>query len=83
MSKQKTEYSRKSEYVNISVSPILKQELEELVELGYFSNVSDAVRYAIHEMLARFRAEGKLPPKTAQERIRNAQLVEEREGEVE
>ncbi|AIY89936.1 ribbon-helix-helix domain-containing protein [Geoglobus acetivorans] len=69
--------------MNITVSPILKRELEELVERGYFSNVSDAVRYAIHEMLARFRAEGRLPPDSAEERIRHARLIEEREGELE
>ncbi len=85
MTKQKTEYERKSVYVNISLSPILKEELQELVELGYFSNISDAVRYAIHEMLAKFRAEGKLrkPPEDAQERIKNATLIEENEIEFE
>lgn len=88
MQKQKVETEqRKSVYVNVSLSPVLKDELHRLVEEGYFSNISDAVRYAIHEMLAKFRVEGKLkpkrPPESAEERIKHAQLVEEREGETE
>jgi|Deesub1362B_J571_1020462.scaffolds.fasta_scaffold00075_104 Arc/MetJ-type ribon-helix-helix transcriptional regulator len=83
---QKTEYERKSVYINVSLSPILKSELEQLVNQGYFSNVSDAVRYAIHDMLAKFRAEGKLkpkkPPETAEERVKNATYAGSKEVEV-
>ena len=83
MTKQKAEEVRKSIQLNITMSPILKQELQELVERGYFANVSDAARYAIHEMLARFRAEGKLkPPEKAEERIKKATLAESKDVEI-
>ena len=55
---------RKSEQLNISVSPYIAQQLKELVNLGYFSNVSDAVRYAITKMITEFEAQGKLPSKS-------------------
>jgi len=55
---------RKSEQLNISVSPYIAQQLRELVNLGYFSNVSDAVRYAITKMITEFEAQGKLPSKS-------------------
>ena len=75
---------RKSVYINVSVSPILKEELEELVKAGYFSNLSDAVRYAIHQMLAEFRAKGKLKPKREGdiEKRSEARIVSEEEREV-
>lgn len=61
MKNQKTKSKRKSIQLNIAVSPLIYERLKELVELGYFSNVSDAVRYAIHKMIAEFEVEGKLP----------------------
>ena len=53
----KVEGDRKSVQLNISVSPYLKKRLEELVERGLFSNVSDAVRYAIMKLLAEVEAQ--------------------------
>jgi hypothetical protein len=66
VSKAKTKYNRKSEQLNISVSPYIKEQLEELVERGLFSNISDAVRWAIAKMIAEFEAEGKIPKKSAE-----------------
>ncbi len=77
---------RKSEQLNISVSPYIKEQLEELVKVGYFSNVLDAVRWAIAKMLAEFEAQGKLkpkkPPEKAEERIKNAIHVSQKEVDV-
>jgi len=60
---------RKSEQLNISVSPYIAQQLKKLVSLGYFSNVSDAVRYAITKMITEFEAQGKLKPSKSAEEI--------------
>ncbi len=86
MPKQKlnVKHDRKSIQVNVGLSPILRDELQRFVDLEYFSNVSDGVRYEIHEMLTKFRDE-KLPSPfdDSQNRTKNAQLVDGNKGEVE
>jgi len=53
---------RKSVQLNITISPYLREQLQELVDRGMFSNISDAVRHAVHEMIARMETQGKLKP---------------------
>jgi Arc/MetJ-type ribon-helix-helix transcriptional regulator len=78
--------SRKSEQLNISISPYIKQQLEALVEQRLFSNVSDAVRYAITKMITEFETQGRLkpkkPPEMAEERVKNATYTGSKEVEV-
>jgi|GEM_PF-2026565 len=78
--KLETKQERKSEQLNISVSPYIHQRLKELVNLGLFSNVSDAVRYAIMKMIAEFEAQGKLSskPKTAKTAEEIAEEIEQK-----
>jgi len=47
-------------HINVSLPPLIRDKLDEIVELGYFNNISEAVRYAIQKMIFEFESEGKL-----------------------
>jgi len=88
MAKQKQIQTRK-ETLSVSISPYLKAKLNEMVESGDFANVSEIVNLALAEFIGKYEAKGKLkpktaekPPKTAEERTKNATLVSKKEVEV-
>ncbi len=75
----------KKDTISVSIPPYLKAKLKELVDSGEFSSVSELITIAISEFIGKYesrKAEQK-PPEDAQERIKNAVLLEERRGEVE
>ncbi|ADB58797.1 hypothetical protein Arcpr_1753 [Archaeoglobus profundus DSM 5631] len=86
MTRSDTKSERKSVQLNITVSPLIYERLKELVELGYFSSVSDAVRYAIHKMIAELEIQGKLPKKGEtsffEEYMRKRGWIKVDEGEI-
>ncbi|WP_148305922.1 hypothetical protein [Geoglobus acetivorans] len=58
--------------------------LEELMSTGDFKSTSQLLQIAVINLYKDYEAKGKLrkPPDSAEERIRHARLIEEREGEV-
>lgn len=89
MANQKQKYERKSIAFTISISPYLDLQLQELVDRGLFSTKSDAIKHAIHEMIARMETQGKLKPipvtesATAEEKITVEKKLEKiDEGEI-
>ena len=77
------EKSKKS--INVSLDGYIIDKINDLLKTGDFNGVSSLVRAAILELHRKYEIEGKLrkPPEDAQERIKNAQLIEEREVEIE
>ncbi len=69
---------------DIIISPYIQQLLDELVKTGDFTSESEIIRTAIINLYKDYEAKGKLrkPPEDAQERIKNAQLIEERDVEI-
>ncbi len=69
---------------DIIISPYIQQLLDELVKTGDFTSESEIIRTAVINLYKDYEAKGKLkkPPESAEERIKNATLVEEREVEV-
>ena len=57
--KDESKKGRKSVQVNVSMSPYIVEKLKELVEQGYFSSISDALRYAAAKLIAEFEAKNK------------------------
>lgn len=46
-----TAYGRKKDSINATVSPFLKKRVQELVESGEFSSMSDVVAHALNKFL--------------------------------
>ncbi len=61
-----------------------KAILEELMSTGDFKSISQLLQIAVINLYKDYEAKGKLrkPPENAQERIKNATLIEEREVEI-
>ena len=69
---------------DIIISPYIQQILDELAKTGDFTSESEIIRIALLNLYKDYEAKGKLkrPPEDAQERIKNAKLVEERDVEI-
>ena len=52
-----TELRRRKAVINCAVSPYIKDRIEELVEYGRFSTISDAVAIALLEMIHKHESE--------------------------
>jgi Arc/MetJ-type ribon-helix-helix transcriptional regulator len=48
---------RRKAVINCTVSPYIKDKIEELVEYGRFSTISDAVAIALLELIHKHEAE--------------------------
>ena len=74
--------SKKS--INVSIDGYIIDKINDLLQTGDFSGVSSLVRAAIVELHKKYDQEGKLrkPPESAEERIKKATLIEERDVEV-
>ncbi len=70
---------------DIIISPYIQKLLDELTETGDFTSESEIIRTAVINLYKDYEAKGKLrkPPEDAQERIKNATLIEETEIEFE
>ena len=76
--------SKNKDKLYITVDGFTIDKINELLKTGDFNSVSALVRAAILYLYKDYEAKGKLrkPPEDAQERIKNATLIEEREVEV-
>ena len=70
---------------DIIISPYIQKLLDELIETGDFTSESEIIRTAVINLYKDYEAKGKLrkPPESAEERIKNATLIEENEIEFE
>ena len=82
--KQKQKFEIKSDRAQLVLDGYTKSIIEELMATGDFKSISQLLQIAVINLYKDYEAKGKLrrPPEDAQERIKHAQLVEEREGEV-
>ncbi|RLI81503.1 hypothetical protein DRP04_05945 [Archaeoglobales archaeon] len=69
--------------ISVSISKYLKEEMDALVEAGEFSSVSEIISLAVTKFLTELEAKGKLKSKKAEERIKNATLISQKEVDVE
>lgn len=72
--------------ISVSISKYLKEEMDALVEAGEFSSVSEIISLAVTKFLTELEAKGKLkpkkPPEKAEERIKNATLISQKDVDV-
>ncbi|MBE8539457.1 hypothetical protein [Geoglobus acetivorans] len=83
--RQKQKYEIRGDRAQLVLDGYTRAILEELMSTGDFKSISQLLQIAVINLYKDYEAKGKLrrPPDDAQERTRNAQMVEEREGEVE
>ncbi len=76
--------SKNKDKLYITVDGFTIDKINELLKTGDFNSVSALVRAAILYLYKDYEAKGKLrkPPESAEERIKNATLIEEREIEI-
>ena len=82
MAKQKFEI--KGDRAQLWLDGYTKSILEELMATGDFKSISQLLQIAVINLYKDYEAKGKLkrPPESAEERIKNAKLVEERDVEI-
>ncbi len=68
------------------ISPHIQQLIYELKEAGNFKSEAEVIKTAIIRMHFDYERQGKLkprkPPESAEERIKNATLIEEKDVEI-
>ena len=82
--RQKQKFEIKSNRAQLVLDGYTKSILEELMATGDFKSISQLLQIAVINLYKDYEARGKLkrPPEDAQERIKNAKLVEERDVEI-
>jgi Arc/MetJ-type ribon-helix-helix transcriptional regulator len=83
MPKLTEKLERNVQKIHPVVDPITVDRINDLLATGDFKGLSDLIRKAIEFLHRQYEIEGKLkpknPPKSAEERIKNAVLVNEKE----
>ena len=84
MPKLVSKLDRNIEKIHPVVDPPTVDKINDLLATGDFKGLSDLIRKAVEFLHRHYELEGKLkkPPESAEERIKKAQLIEEREGET-
>jgi len=82
--KEKQKFEIKGDRASLWLDGYTKAILEELMATGDFKSISQLLQIAVINLYKDYEAKGKLkrPPEDAQERIKNAKLVEERDVEI-
>jgi len=84
MAKQKQKFEIKGDRAQLWLDGYTKAILEELMATGDFKSISQLLQIAVINLYKDYEAKGKLkkPPESAEERIKKATLIEERDVEV-
>lgn len=84
MAKQKQKFEIKGDRAQLWLDGYTKAILEELMSTGDFKSISQLLQIAVINLYKDYEAKGKLrkPPESAEERIKHATLIEERDVEV-
>ena len=83
--RQRQKFEIKSDRAQLVLDGYTKSIIEELMSTGDFKSISQLLQIAVINLYKDYEAKGKLKKRQfedAQEKIKHAQLVEEREGEA-
>ena len=82
--RQRQKFEIKSDRAQLVLDGYTKAILEELMATGDFKSISQLLQIAVINLYKDYEAKGKLkkPPESAEERIKKATLIEERDVEV-